>query len=212
MQTLSSWFTKINSLRCLPLDEDGLRRLLKEKKTEGPSSQGKENDFSPSRFVSIYKADDDKEYLREERIVRVSPYSTEQTEIAITTSRRCETCNEPISKEDLLSGRVKPCFVCKRGTCPKCRANTDLNEYLRPEVRGQTVCMNCWNSKTILEQLMIHCPSCGQRVRNYTDIRKCAGWCGEKLCPSCGIQTGSDSLVCSNCHLKYSLLSEELHK
>jgi hypothetical protein len=197
----------------LPLDEDDLRRLLRERKTEESHSQRNDNaDFSPSRFVTIYKDDEDKEYLREERIVTVNPYSTEQTEIAVTTSRRCDTCNEPISKEMFLSGSVRPCFVCKRGTCPKCRANTDLNEFLRPEVRGQPICLNCWNSKTILEQLMIHCPSCGQRVRNYLDIRKCAGWCQEKLCSSCGIQTGSDSLVCNTCHLKYSLLMEELHK
>lgn len=214
LEALSSRVDELSLLSCLPLDDDELRRLLRERQTKGtgPSDSNSNHEISPSRFVTIYKADDDKEYLREEREVRVDPYSPQQTEIATITSRRCDTCNEPLAKEEVLSGSVRPCFVCKRGTCIKCRANTNLNEYLRPEVRGQPVCMNCWNSKTILEQLMIHCPSCGQRARNYADIKKCAGWCGEKLCPSCGIQTGSDSLVCNNCHLKYSLLTEELHK
>jgi RecJ-like exonuclease len=66
------------------------------------------------------------------------------------------------------------------------------------------------NSKTILEQLMIHCPSCKQRVRNYSDIKQCAGWCEEKLCPSCGIQIESGGLACNRCHPKYSALKEEL--
>jgi hypothetical protein len=199
-------------LSCLPLDEDDLRRILRERQRKGlnHSEPNDDHEISPSKFVTIYKADDGTEYLREERVVRVDPYSPQQTEIATITSRRCETCNEPISKELFLSGLVRPCFVCKRGTCPKCRANTDLHEFLRPEVRGQPVCMNCWNSKTILEQLMIHCPSCRQRVRNYSDIKQCAGWCEEKLCPSCGIQVESGGLVCNRCHPKYSALKEEL--
>ena len=212
MEALSSWIDRINLLSCLPLDDENLRRILRERQKRQPVPKGTIDDFSPSRFVTIYKSDDDQEYLREERIIRVNPYSPEQTEIAITTSRRCETCNEPIPKEMFLSGSVRPCFVCKSGTCLSCRPNTNLNEYLRPEVRGQPVCMNCWNSKTILEQLMIHCPSCGQRVRNYSDIKQCAGLRHEKLCTSCGIPTGLDSLVCNHCHLKYSLLQEELHK
>ena len=204
-------------LSCLPLDDDDLRRMLREgQKKAYQSDPGNNHEISPSKFVTVYKTDDGKEYFREERVVNVNPLSPEQTEIATFTSRRCETCNEPIKKEWRLAGLVGPCFVCRRETCPQlgCRANTDTNEFLRAEVRRQPVCANCWNSKTILEQLMIHCPSCGQRVRDYVDIKQCAaGWCrGEKICPSCGIQTGSDSLVCNSCHLKYSLLQEELHK
>jgi hypothetical protein len=212
LEALSSRNDETNSLSCLPLDDDKLRRLLRERQTKGPdqSDPSDDHEISPSKFVTIYKASDDEEYLREERVVKIDLHSPEQTEIATITSRRCKTCNEPIDKT--MFGFVRPCFSCKRETCPRCRANTDQNEYLRPEVRGQPVCMNCWNSKTILEQLMVHCPSCGQRVRSYSDIKQCAGWCREKLCPSCGIPTGADSLVCKNCHVKYSLLQEELHR
>ncbi len=189
--------------------------MLREGQGKAPYRSDSDNnhEISPSKFVTVYKTDDGTEYFREERVVNVNPLSPEQTEISTFTSQRCETCNQPIAKEMLLGGLIRPCFVCKRDTCPKCRANTDMHEFLRPEVRGQPVCVDCWNSRAILEQLMIHCPSCKQRVRNYTDIKQCAAsWCEEKVCLSCGIPTGADSLVCNKCNIKYSLLQEELHR
>jgi hypothetical protein len=210
LEALSSRTDEIDLLSCLPLDDDELRRLLRERQTKSasPSDSNNNHEIAPSRFVTIYKSDDDKEYLREERVVRVDPYSPQQTEIATITSRRCKTCNEPIDKT--MFGFVRPCFNCKSETCPRCRANTDQNEYLRPEVRGQPVCMNCWNSKTVLEQLMIHCPTCGQRVRTYAEIKQCIGWCRQKICTSCGTTTDLGSLVCNLCYPKYEAFREEV--
>jgi hypothetical protein len=108
-----------------------------------------------------------------EKRVSANPYSAEQKEEITHVTPRCESCGEPITTDMFARGDVKPCLVCGKKTCPRCRANTDLHEYLKPQARGQPVCLECWNSPFIAKELFITCPSCDQPVRNYTDIKTC---------------------------------------
>lgn len=167
--------------------------------------------FEPSRFVTVYRSPDGAEIFREEKVVDIDPRTAQQAEFITRTSRPCDRCNGPITKEMLDTCSYGTCFVCDFLVCANCMANTNLNEYLRPEVRGQTVCKKCWTTREILERLMIHCPSCNQRVRNYSEIKQCAGWCKKALCPSCGIPTET-GLACNLCNLKIAIFNQEVHR
>lgn len=162
-----------------------------------------------SRYKRSVMTPDGETVYTEEKQVTVDPFAPHQEEIVTEVSPRCESCGQLLTRE-MFSFDVKPCFVCKKKTCSRCRPNTNVTEFLKPEVRGQPICFDCWNSAFIMKQLQITCPSCGHPVRNYDDIKTCMGWCREKRCQSCGIPTDQGGLVCGKCHPKYAALAQEL--
>jgi hypothetical protein len=123
----------------------------------------------------------------------------------------CESCGEAVTPAMLTLGLVKRCVACGRRTCPQCRVATNQNEYLKPEVRGQPVCYDCWSSPFVMNRLQITCRSCNHPARNYSDIKTCLGWCNPRreICLSCGVPV-EGGLVCRQCLPKYSSLKEEL--
>jgi hypothetical protein len=131
-----------------------------------------------------------------------------QPEIKILKEALKCRCGQPFDEHMLMSDQVKICTVCDDVTCVRCWANTDQREYLRAEIRGQTICKSCYNA--LGERLFIKCPSCGQTLRDYYDMKICAGWCRRMICPSCGIPGQVGQLVCRKDHPKYVSLMEVL--
>lgn len=138
----------------------------------------------------------------------VNPYTLQPERKVTITTDKCEQCGLPITGEMLTMDQVKPCIVCRKLTCPRCRINTDVSEYLKPEVRHQSLCANCFH--TFTRSIIITCPKCDQPVKNYDDIKTCAGWCNQKVCPSCGTHGMADQLFCRRCFEKHSLLQQEM--
>jgi len=163
-----------------------------------------------SKVRTIVKTPSGETVYTEEKEVKIDPYTAQSEAITTYVSDACESCGQAITGEMLALDLIRPCFVCGKKTCQRCRANTNLTEYLKPQVRGQPVCSSCWTSPAILRELIIRCPSCDQQVKDSNDIRTCGGWCREKICPSCGIQTAAGGLVCNACYPKYAALKEEL--
>jgi hypothetical protein len=196
----------------LAVDEDELKRLLKERRRGGNRplhGMDLKTSIGDSVFKEVVKTPDGKTAYEIEKRVTANPYSAEQREEITHVTPPCESCGEPIAPDMFARGDVKPCLVCGKKTCKRCRANTDLHE-LKPQVRGQPVCLKCWNSSFVARELFIRCPSCDQPVKDYYDIKTCTGWCNKKICPSCGVQVEVGGLVCHRCEPKYSALKEEL--
>lgn len=159
--------------------------------------------------VSKQITDEKGNVLYEERDeTSINPWTAQPERKVVYTTRKCEGCSLPLTAEMLSTDQVKPCILCGKVTCPRCRVNTEVTEYLKPEVRGQPLCGNCFH--TFTRSLIIVCPSCDQPAKSYYDIKTCAGWCSSKVCPSCGIQVELGGLVCRRCHPKHVALIEEL--
>lgn len=163
-----------------------------------------------SKVRTIVKTRSGETVYSEEKEVKVDPYTAQNEETITYVSEVCESCGQAITGEMLAQDLIRPCSVCGRKTCQRCRINTSATEYLKPQVRGQTVCQDCWSSPAIAKELQIRCPSCDSPVKDHYDMKTCAGWCEQKICPSCGILTRQGGLVCRRCHLKYSALEDEL--
>ena len=209
--TLSNRQTKSSVLRALAVDDDNLRKLLKERKRRKGYADRMpyRKKVGVSKIRTIVKTPSGETVYSEEKEVKINPYTAENEETTTYVSDKCG-CGRPVTGEMLALDLIKPCFVCRRITCQSCRANTNQTEYLKPQVRGQPVCTSCWTSPAILREMMIRCPSCDQPVKDYYDIKTCGGWCRDKICPSCGIQTHTGGLVCNACYPKYAALKEEL--
>lgn len=198
--------------RKLAVDEDELKRLLKERRrgSSGPlDGMDLKSSVGDSVIKEVVKTRDGKTAYEIEKRVSANPYSAEQREEITHVTPPCESCGEPITSVMFAQGDVKPCLTCGKKTCPRCRANTDLHE-LKPQVRGQPVCLKCWNSSFVARELFITCPTCKQPVKDGYDVKTCLGWCGRKICPSCGVHAESEGLVCGECFPKYTALRDEL--
>ncbi len=196
----------------MAVDENEPRRLQKERKrgSNRPlDGMGLKTSIGESTIKEVMKTPDGETAHEVENRSSANPYSAEQREEITHITAPCENCGEPITTDMFARGDVKPCLVCGTKTCPRCRANTNLQE-LKPQDRGQPVCLKCWNSSFVAGELFIRCPSCDQPVRDYYDIKTCIGWCDRKICPSCGIQATSRGLVCERCFPKYTALRDEL--
>lgn len=53
---------------------------------------------------------------------------------------------------------------------------------------------------SIRDMILMRCPTCGMYVRDYYDLKKCAGGCGKTICPHCGIQLPGGALICPRCY------------
>lgn len=188
------------------VDSEELKKLLKEKASQ---NEGLKNNVFDRMEVKdkhgkcvvrrIIKDKSGRMVYEEERELTVNPYTLQEETNVTYVTEKCECCNLPITGEMLASDQVKPCSLCGRMTCPRCRVNTDVDEYLKPEVRKQPLCQNCWN--IFAKTLIIHCASCGQPVRNYEELKVC-GMCARKVCASCSVNFRG-ILLCNKCYLGY---------
>ncbi len=194
------------------VDDDELRKLLRERKGRRnyANRMPYKGKLGISKVRTIVKTRSGETVYAEEKEVNVDPYTAQNEETTTYVSDGCESCGQAITGEMLALDLIKPCFVCGRKTCQRCRANTSVSEYLKPQARGQAVCQDCWNSPAIAKELQIRCPSCESPAKDHYDIKTCAGWCEQKICPSCGVLTPQGGLVCRRCQPKYSALAQEL--
>lgn len=181
------------------IDINELKRLLAEKKSGSDDPFAKmEHKPAPGKSKTrreIRTPDGETVYV-EDREVTVNPYSAQQEHTIIQISHRCESCQMPITGEMLSLDLIKPCVSCQKRTCPRCRVNTNLHEYLKPEIRGQALCQTCWDRYA--HTLVVTCPNCKQPVKDYYDVKHC-GHCGSNVCPACGVPLPGGALICSSC-------------
>ena len=183
------------------IDVDELRKMLKERKEVDIFSRMEyRKPPGKSRIRREIRTPEGELVYVEEREVIINPYTGQQEQKITIVSQKCEVCGMPITGEMLAMDQIKPCIICGRKTCPRCRVNTDVVEYLKPEVRGQPLCQECWN--TLASQLIITCPTCGKPARNYSEIKKCA-ICGIDVCQSCGVPLSGGLMLCSRCAMDY---------
>jgi hypothetical protein len=185
------------------VDPEFIRRLLTNKANIRPANSAK---------VTKETRDLDGNVLYKEQAETAIDAATMQPEIKILKETLKCSCGQPFDEHMLMSDQVRVCGICSAVTCVRCWANTNVTEYFKPQVRGQTICLSCWNNPTIMSQLMIKCPTCDHPVRNYGEIKDCFGWHERphKICPSCGIPGQIGELVCRKCHPKYVSLMEVL--
>jgi predicted amidophosphoribosyltransferase len=75
--------------------------------------------------------------------------------------------------------------------------NTNLHEYLRPEIRGQPLCQTCYQLH--FHNLIVTCPSCQQAVKDTYDVKRCTH-CYRSTCPSCGVPIPKGGMLCGPCY------------
>jgi hypothetical protein len=199
----------------LSFDVDELRRMLKKKGEPGSLPESSvfdrlEAKEKPPKAVKrrIMKSPSGEILYEEVDETTVDPYTLQPEHTVTYATAKCEQCGLPITGEMLTQDQVKPCILCGKFTCPRCRVNTDVAEYLKPEVRHQPLCGNCFHAFT--KSIILTCPNCDQPVKSYYDIKTCAGWCDRKVCPSCGAQGEAGQLLCRRCFPKYTILHEEM--
>ena len=183
----------------MSVDENELKRMLSERSRKDDPFFRMEHKPKPGKSKvrrEIQTPDGETIYV-EEREITTNPYSAQQEHTIIQISHRCESCKMPITGEMLALDEIKPCINCHRQTCPRCRVNTNLHEYIRPEIRGQPLCQICWDRH--VQSLIVTCPSCKQPVKDSYDIKQCA-YCGRKVCPACGVSILGGALLCASCH------------
>jgi len=189
-------------------EEDEYLRALRERRRKSFSGDIFERmDYRPppqhAEIEESIKGEDGEEIYSAKRHVTVDPYTLEQKQKITYTTKKC-SCGEPITGQMLATELIQKCTVCGQATCPSCRANTEI-EYLKPEVRGQTVCKNCFNQ--LASQLLLTCPTCSQPIKENKDVKVCA-YCPRKICESCGIRLPIGAYVCSSCFGKHFHKSE----
>ena len=179
------------------MDIDDVKRMLSKRK-DGDPTERMEYRTPPGKSTirREVKTRDGETIYVENREITVNPYTAQQEHVIIEISQRCESCGMPITGEMLALDLIRPCISCQKKTCPRCRVNTNVHEYLRPEVRGQPICEPCWNRFT--QQLIVLCPNCRQPVKDYYDIKRCR--CNVKVCPACGVSVPGGGLLCRRCH------------
>jgi hypothetical protein len=180
------------------IDADELKRMLNKNNRKSDLLDRMEYRKPPGKATvrREVKTPDGEIIYIEDRQITVNPYSAQQEHIIVQISHKCECCGMPVTGEMLALDLIRPCTSCQKKTCPRCRINTNLHEFLKPEVRGQTVCNECWNR--FAHELIVHCPNCKQPVKNHYDIKTCNN-CEDKICPACGISLPSGGLICSRC-------------
>ncbi len=188
--------------------EDDYVKALREKRKMSSSGDIFERmDHRPppkhAEIEETMRSIDGEEIYSQKRRVTVDPYTLEQKHKITYTTKKCG-CGEPITGQMLATELIQKCVMCGESTCPSCRANTEV-DYLKPEVRGQTVCKNCFNQ--VAGQLLLTCPSCRQPIGETRDIKRCA-YCPSKICESCGVKLPIGAYVCSNCFVKHFHRSE----
>lgn len=134
------------------IDIDELRRLLEGKRRKPDVFDRMQYRGKPAktRIVREVRTPDGEPIYTEIREVTVNPYTTEQEHKVVYVTRRCPVCGLPITGEMLATDQIKLCILCGRPTCPRCRANTDIDEWIRPEIRGQPICLECWTKFVVL--------------------------------------------------------------
>ena len=180
------------------IDIEDLKKMLNKKRETDDRLERMEYQKPPGKSTvrrEVKTLDGETIYV-EDRQITVNPYSAQQEHVIIQISHRCESCSMPITGEMLALDLIKPCTVCRKKTCPRCRINTNLHEYLKPEVRGQSICSECWNR--FAHELILGCPNCKQPVKDNYDV-KCCGECGLKVCPACGVSLPGGALICRTC-------------
>ncbi len=183
------------------IDDKDLRRIINEKNPdEHPSPFDRMEYREPpgqARSRREIQTPDGRRIYAEDRIVTVNPYDASQEQRIIQITEQCEGCGLPVTAEMLALDLIKPCAGCGRKTCPRCRMNTNLHEYLKIEIRGQTLCDTCWHR--LSKQFIITCPNCHQPAKDYYDLKLCGG-CGTKICPACGVPSEYREIICIDCH------------
>jgi len=154
-------------------------------------------------IIEKIKTPDGKNIYKQESRVTVNPYTLEQKHETTKVTGKC-SCGFPITGEMMVSDLIQPCTICGESTCQRCRAITD-REYIKPEVREQSVCKKCWNN--LADKMLIRCPSCGLPLKDCCDIEICV-YCGKKICKSCGIPQQAAAMECSHCFLRNHHRSE----
>jgi len=188
------------ALRMSGIDINELKRQLAEKKTDSHDDPFTKMEHEPAPGKArtrreIRTADGETIYV-EEREITVNPYSAQQEHTIVQISHRCESCQLPITGEMFSLDLIKPCVSCQKKTCPRCRINTNLHEYLKPEIRGQALCQSCWDRHA--HTLVVTCPNCKQPVKDYYDVKRCSH-CDLKVCPACGVPLPGGALICGSC-------------
>ena len=180
------------------VDIDDLKRMLDKKKRTDDALDRMNYQKPPGKSTvrREVKTPDGETIYIEDRQITVNPYTAQQEHVIIQISHKCESCGMPITGEMLSLDLIRPCMCCHKKTCPRCRVNTNLHEYIKPEVRGQALCQTCWGRH--IQTLVVTCPNCKQPVKEYYDVKQC-GQCGYKVCPACGVSLPSGALVCGSC-------------
>ncbi len=191
-------------------EEDDYIRALREKRRKSVSGDVFEKmefrrPLGDSQIIEKFSTPEGEEIYTVKRKVTVDRYTLRQKHEVTYITGKC-SCEFPITGEMWVSDLIQPCTICGRRTCPKCRANTD-REYIKPSVRGQSVCKKCWN--TMAEKMIITCPGCLQPLKECDEIKICV-LCGKSICNSCGIRldTKSNALSCDHCYRRNYYRSE----
>jgi len=122
-------------------DPDELRRLLRSQPSSPEAAKPLESlKVKPEGVrvaVSKQITDEKGNVLYEERDeTAINPWTAQPERKVVYATRKCEGCGLPLTAEILSTDQVKPCILCGKVTCPRCRVNTEVTEYLKPEVRG----------------------------------------------------------------------------
>jgi hypothetical protein len=185
----------------MSVTEEELKQMLAER--TNPEDPFSRMEYKPrpgkSKTLREIKTPDGETIYIEDREITLNPYSGQQEHRIIQITKRCESCGMPITAEMLALDEVKPCINpnCRKITCPRCRVNTNLHEYLRPEIRGQPLCQICYS--THFRNVIMMCPSCHQAAKDPYDVKLCVQ-CNRTTCPSCGVPIEGGGMLCGSCY------------
>lgn len=197
----------------MSMTEEELKQMLAEKSNRGDPFSRLEYKPKPGKSKTLreIRTPDGETIYVERREVSLNPYNAEQEHSIIQITKRCESCSMPITGEMLAMDEIKPCVNprCRKITCPRCRVNTNLHEYLRPEIRGQSLCQTCYS--THFRNVIMSCPSCHQTIKDSYDAKTCAH-CERIACPSCGVPIEGGGMLCGHCHEEHEQMERAAHE
>ena len=184
------------------IDSDDLDRMLGKRKATNPDDPFNKAEYKPppprARNYREIRTPEGETIYTEISEQTVNRYSAQQESRIIQISHRCESCRMPITGEMLSLDVIRPCVLCHKRTCQRCRANTSLNE-LKPQYRDQSICQTCCD--THFHRLVASCPNCMQPVKDAYDVKTCVD-CGEAVCPACAVPLPGGALICGPCFRK----------
>ncbi len=181
-------------------EEDEVDKAVREKwRTSFPDDFFKRMEYYPTQKIATvakeFTTPNGETIFKQEMETTVDPYTFNPTTKIKIVTKKCR-CGNPITTEMMTSHLIQLCTICGEQTCVSCRASTD-REYIKPKVRGQSVCKKCWNN--FAQKMIIKCPTCQQQVKEPYDVKLCVR-CHKQACPSCGVQIMGGGLICVECH------------